>query len=291
MTAAGAAQDAWAFSGIGTQWQLDTPRPLDTGERAAVSDLVERFDRDWSRFRPDSVVAGIRASAGRHRLPDDAAPIIELYRTLYEVTGGAMSPAVGDGLEALGYDPDYSLRPGDPVPAPSFGDAVWDPPFPQTSSPFVLDIGAAGKGYLADQVAGLLGDLLSPGENFTVDASGDLVRRGSTIRVALEHPLRPGSAVGVAELGDRSLCGSAVNRRAWGEGQHHVLDARTGVPVDGPIATWVVADDALHADALATALFFVAPETLAEEFDFEYVLMPSARELRASDGFGGEVFA
>ncbi|MFT3715778.1 MAG: FAD:protein FMN transferase [Gordonia sp. (in: high G+C Gram-positive bacteria)] len=291
MTSTDAAADAWAFDGIGTRWQIDTQRPLTGTERDRVTALVDRFDRDWSRFRADSVVAGIRAAAGRHELPADAGPLMELYRTLYEISDGAMSPAVGGGLEALGYDAAYSLRPGDPVPAPSFADAVWTPPYLHTTEPFVLDVGAAGKGYLADQVAGVVAGELGPDAEFTVDASGDLVRRGPAIRVALEHPLNPGSAVGVAEIGDAALCGSAVNRRAWGDGLHHVLDARTGLPVDGPLATWVVAGDALTADALATALFFTPPERLADAFTFDYVIMPSARELRSSPGFPGEVFA
>ncbi|MFT3663267.1 MAG: FAD:protein FMN transferase [Gordonia sp. (in: high G+C Gram-positive bacteria)] len=287
----------WAFDGIGTGWQIDTPRPLTEPERGAVLALVERFDRDWSRFRPDSVVETLRTAAGRHRLPDDADPLITLYRTLYALTDGAMSPAVGGGLEALGYDARYSLRAGDPVPAPSFDDVDWSPPYLTTPAPFVLDVGAAGKGYLADQVAALVAGLLTDGAAagrspaFTVDASGDLVRRGPALRVALEHPLNPRAAVGVAALADRALCGSAVNRRAWGDGLHHVLDARTGVPVPGPLATWVVADDARTADALATALFFTAPERLAEAFSFEYVIMPSPTELRRSAGFPGEIFS
>ena len=280
----------WAFEGIGTDWQLDTPRPLSAPERDCVLGLVDRFDRTWSRFRRGSIVDDLRTTAGRHRLPDDAAPLIDLYRVLYRLTDGAMSPAVGGGLEALGYDAEYSLRAGTPAPAPPFGDVEWDPPHLSTPVPFVLDVGAAGKGYLADQVADLVAGALGPGAAFTVDASGDLVRRGAPIRVALEHPLYPGSAVGVAELADGALCGSAVNRRAWGDGLHHVLDARTGVPVAGPIATWVAADDALTADGLATALFFVAPERLAEAFSFEYLIMPSRTELRRSPGFPGTTF-
>jgi thiamine biosynthesis lipoprotein len=99
-------------------------------------------------------------------------------------------------------------------------------------------------------------------------------------------------AVGVAELRDAALCGSAINRRAWGEGLHHIVDAVTGRPVvDGVIATWVVADSALVADGLATAMFFVEPARLREAFTFEWVRLSSDGRLEASAGFRGELFA
>ncbi len=62
---------------------------------------------------------------------------------------------------------------------------------------------------------------------------------------------------------DAALCASATNRRAWGDGLHHVLDARTGVPVRSVVATWAVGADAMRADAIATALFFEGGPELA----------------------------
>ncbi len=48
-------------------------------------------------------------------------------------------------------------------------------------------------------------------------------------------------AIGVVELDpEDALCGSATNRRAWGDGLHHVLDGRTGRPTNDIVATWVV---------------------------------------------------
>jgi thiamine biosynthesis lipoprotein len=84
-----------------------------------------------------------------------------------------------------------------------------------------------------------------------VDGSGDLRHSGdSSIQVGLEHPLDSGLVIGVVKLKNRALCASATNRRSWGDGLHHVLDARTGLPVREVIATWVIADDAATADGL-----------------------------------------
>ena len=130
-------------------------------QRAAVLERVERFDRDWSRFRDDSVVTRISREPGRHRLPADAGPLLEWYRALYTGTGGRVSPLVGRTMESLGYDAAYRLTPASTIaPVPVWDDAIsWDGEFFDTARPVLLDVGAAGKGYLVDLVSALLIDL------------------------------------------------------------------------------------------------------------------------------------
>lgn len=298
---------ATAFEAIGVPWRIgvgggDTPLAslgdaLADDDRAAVLGRIERFDHDWSRFRNDSLVARIAREPGSWRLPADAAPLLELYERLHALTDARMSPLVGASLERLGYDSTYRLTSsGDPLPAPSWADAIALRRTAEgleldTVAPVVLDVGAAGKGYLVD----IVGDLLEArGVTQTlVDASGDVRVRGErSIRIALENPADPTKALGVAELHDGALCASALNRRAWGVGLHHIVDAVTGRPVaGGAIATWVIADSALVADGLATAMFLTDPARLSEAFSFEWVRLGSDGRLEASAGFRGELFA
>jgi thiamine biosynthesis lipoprotein len=153
----------------------------------------------------------------------------------------------------------------------------------------VLDVGAAGKGQLAD----LLGEeLRSQGvvEHF-IDASGDLLNSGPLpVAVGLEHPYDPARAIGIISLGAGAICASAANRRTWGDGLHHVLDGTTGVPVRTVVATWAQADTAMTADALATALFFVSGEALQREFEFSWLTVFSDGSAAHSAGFEGVLF-
>lgn len=280
---------AWRFEAIGTHWRIDTAEPLPASVAAAVTARVERFDRDWSRFRADSRVAAL-ARPGRHVLADDAGPLLAFYRALFEATAGRVTPLVGRTLEALGYDAAYRLRPADDIPAiPSWDDAIaWDGTALEVVRPVVLDVGAAGKGYLVDLVGDLLADAGVP--EHIVDASGDLRARGVPMTIALEHPLDPRRAVGVARLTDGAFCASATTRRAWGEGLHHVLDPATGLPARGVIATWVLAPTALVADGIATALFFDPdPGFLAREAA-AFARMFDDGTVDASTDFPGELF-
>lgn len=292
---------AWRFDAIGAPWTISTASPIDDGTTKRVLARIEAFDRAWSRFRDDSLVSEIAGRPGAYELSHDAGPLLDLYRRLYDVTAGSVSPLVGRRLEHLGYDRDYSFQPApgvsatDPAAVPAWSDAVrWDGRTLTTASPVVLDVGAAGKGYLVDLVAAILD---SAGvDEYVVDASGDLLHRGDRpARIALEHPFDPSLAIGVVELSNRALCASAPNRRAWGEGLHHIIDATTGLPTADVVATWAIAPTAREADGLATALFFAGPDTLAtafaDDFALEAVRVLADGRAQTSSHFSGDLFA
>lgn len=283
--------DFWQFEAIGTLWQITSPGPFDAAIRDAVTARIDAFDMVWSRFRDDSLVARIAIEAGTWELPAEADALLGLYAELHELTGGAMSPLIGGTLCDLGYDAAYSLVPkARPAPVPSYDVITWDAPHLTNTEPVLLDVGAAGKGLLVDLIADVLD--AQGVVAWTVDASGDLLHHApEQLRVALEHPADPTRAIGVAELGEgQALCASAVNRRAWGNGLHHVLDGRTGRPTSDIIATWVVADTCLLADALATALFLAGPDRLMPRFDHDFVRMHAGGRVEWSLQFPGEVF-
>ena len=281
----------WAFEAIGAPWRISTADELPESTRIAISARIEVFDATYSRFRSDSLVSRIAESAGTWDFPADAAPLFALYRTLYNATEGAMSPLVGGRLESLGYDRDYTLRPhAESVEVPEWDEIMqWDGTRLTTTSPVLVDVGAAGKGYLVDLVAEVLRD--RGVDEYLVDASGDLLHRGDeSIRVGLEHPFDPELAIGVCKLQNASICASASNRRSWGDGLHHILDATTGEPTAAVAATWAHAQNGLLADGLATALFFASAPSLSASYHFDYVRMFPNSRVEYSRTFPGEMF-
>jgi FAD:protein FMN transferase len=289
---------SFAFDAIGTRWEIETDRPLGDDLRARIRDRIDRFDATWSRFRPDSLVTRIAGArhGGRFRLPDDASALLDLYDRLHELTDGALDPLIGRDLELLGYDATYSLtaasdavRQLEHQRRARWTDLQRDGTTIVTDRPVLLDVGAAGKGAIVDLVAQTLSD--AGIRRFVVDAGGDLRHSGDEpLRVGLEHPCDPTRIVGVVELGGNALCASAINRRAWGDGLHHIVDARTATPVRDVLATWVIADDATLADGIATALFLTDPSRLSERYRFAFVRM-SANGIETSPRFDGDLFA
>lgn len=281
---------AWAFDAIGTEWVVHSVEPVGADSRRAVLDHIERFDRTWSRFRPDSLITRIAREAGEWNLPA-SRDLFALYDDLYRATGGAMNPLVGRALSDLGYDAAYSLRQvAEPSAAPSWPEAVErDGDVIQTAAPLLIDVGAAGKGLLVDEVMAVLADRRHL--EMVIDAGGDIYVTGPQAeRIGLESPWDPTRALGVVDVVDQSICGSASNRRVWGDGLHHVLDARTGRPTTDVIATWVVADQAMTADALATAYFFADPEALHDVAAHAFVRVHADGRIDWSPDLPGEIF-
>lgn len=314
----------FAFEAIGTRWSVEVSgEPSAEGQAALlrrVHDRIEEFDRAYSRFREDSLVTRMSRESGTFALPPDAAPMLAVYRELYDLTNGAFTPLIGQTLVEAGYDANYSLLPTTLHPPPAWDDVlcVSSPKNqkpktknlptnhnPQTKSPTnhqpqptnprltltrpaLLDFGAGGKGYLADLV---VREIIDAGfESCRVDAGGDIVFRGmGNSRVALEDPRDTSKAIGIATVGDGSICGSAGNRRAWGA-FHHTIDPRTLASPRHLLATWVIADTGLCADALATALWFVSPEKLLGTYTFSYAIMDAQGGVECSPNAPFELF-
>lgn len=228
--------------------------------------------------------------AGEYRLPDDALPMLSLYRELYDISGGLVTPLVGQTLSDAGYDAAYTLRPrADIARAKPWEDVIeYEHPMIRIKEPVLLDFGALGKGYLVDIVAEVIRGFGI--QNYSVDAGGDIAYRGAApLRVGLENPTDTKQVIGVGELkGGKCICGSAGNRRAW-DRFHHIINPQTAESPKHILALWIVADTTLLADALSTALFFVGPEKLAK-YDFEYAVVFADRSAVRSHNFPGDFF-
>ncbi len=283
------------FEAIGTKWQIDIYKQL-SGEKESlvfkkIKDRVEIFDKNYSRFRADSLVTKISKDAGTFILPEDAEPMFSLYQDLYHITGGLFTPLVGNLLSDAGYDANYSLKQKKELEVvPSWDEVIeYKHPNLKIKKPVILDFGAGGKGYLVD----LVGKLLEENNIFEycIDAGGDILHKNKTsIKVGLENPDNTQQVIGIYELQNASICGSAGNRRAWGKFTH-IMNPKTLISQKDIIAVWVAADTALLADALATCLSFVPAQTLGDKYKFEYLLIKSDHTFEKSDGFSAEIFA
>jgi thiamine biosynthesis lipoprotein len=281
------------FQAIGTTWNVDLENNLSKDEEVVllkkIMDRIAEFDTAYSRFRNDSIITKISEKAGAYILPPDADKMVTLYKKIFDLTGGLVTPLIGQALVDLGYDSKYSFEVGSAKQPVNWDEVLsWKAPELTVTKPVLLDFGAGGKGYLVDIVSDILES--SGVKAYCVDAGGDMRSRGGTaLRVGLENPNDTTEVIGVASVSNQSICGSGGNRRKWAD-YNHIINPKTLTSPKEILSLWVIADETLLADLLATALFFVGPEVLLNEFKFEYLILNSDYSVVKSDGINAEVF-
>jgi thiamine biosynthesis lipoprotein len=102
-----------------------------------------------------------------------------------------------------------------------------------------------------------------------------------------------GKIIGTTTIFNEAICGSGTGRRNWStsekENLHHIVNANTGKPTEEISAVWIKAKTTTIADGLATAIFFVEPDTLKsffeKQFDFEYLIIYKNKKILFSKNF------
>ena len=283
------------FEAIGTSWTVDVHKQLSESEfqelTTVIRECVDRFDELYSRFREESLVTSLSKKKGIHPFPEDGMRMLQLYAKLYFISGGTFTPLVASLLSQAGYDASYSLAPQNIIKPKE-----WEKVLTLSDSeiilsePVLLDFGALGKGELIDQIGYLLKQ--KGYSSYCIDGGGDILyhtQSSDVLKVGLEHPNNLQQVIGVAEIKNKSICASSGNRRKWGD-FHHIINPHTLKPITSLLSTWVVAETAILADALATCLFFVPPGKLVEHFDFEYLVLFPDYTINKSNAFPAELY-
>ncbi len=218
---------------------------------ALARSLFEDWDARLSRFRLDSELSALNASAGLEtRVSPLLYEVVEQALHAAASTDGAFDPLILPRLIALGYDRTFVEVLAGQNPAPAAGavpagpaGATWQPgrwrevrldPERRTirlPSGGAIDPGGIAKGMAVDAALERIVDRV--GGPAAVEAGGDLAVAGlpedaAGWTVQLDDP--PGEPVGI-EGG--ALATSSTRRRRWtrdGIERHHIVDPRTGEP-------------------------------------------------------------
>ncbi|HET9098492.1 MAG TPA: FAD:protein FMN transferase [Candidatus Saccharimonadales bacterium] len=285
----------FSFVGIGTSWKVVIYDDMDIEAfnlvKEKVKKRVEDFDQNYSRFKGNSLIGLIAKKAGTYPMPEDFNKLYSFYKKMYKITNGQVTPLIGQTIADLGYDANYSFKEKHQLnPVPEWEEVMdFDGSNLKVKRPVLLDFGAAGKGYLVDEVALVLNNL---GVNaYCIDASGDILYENPKrqISIGLEDPVDPNLAIGVVEINSGSVCGSAINRRKW-LNHNHIIEPISQKSVTDKVATWALAKSAMLADGLATSLFFVEPLVLKRHFSFEYVTLDKEHIADYSPYFNDKLF-
>ena len=279
----------WDFAGetMGTTWsvRLVPPPTLDRAAfQSAIEDELSRIIALFSHWDPRSELSRLNAAPpGFWAVSEPFWDLLNKAMDLADDTNGAVDPALGTLVDLWGFGP-----PG-PRPLNTFGA---DPTVPfedevaaaralsgwgivrlnrearavQQLGGVKLDLSGIAKGHAVDRVSERLTGMGAT--HHLVELGGEL--RGAGVKpdgmpwwVELQQaPGAPGPRA-VAALFDLACATSGDSVRSfevYGQTYSHTIDGRTGRPVENGVASVsVLAETAMYADAMATALTVMGP--------------------------------
>jgi FAD:protein FMN transferase len=276
-----------ARNAMATRFELvlcgDNPIALRAAGEEALNE-VERLESQLSLYRPGSEIAQVNARAAREAVrvsPELFALLLHAQR-LHATTGGAFDVTIAPLVRCWGFMGATGKMPLEDEIAEARQHVGMRRVQLDTASRTVkfacegvmLDLGAIGKGYAVERGAGFLREAgvtsaLFHGGTSTICAIGHPPDAESW-RVAIEQPPAGVGAVHFPELPAMSLKDEALSVSAiWGrsfqaDGQTfgHVIDPRTGQPVEAAWLAAVLLPSATETDALSTALLTLGPAGL-----------------------------
>jgi thiamine biosynthesis lipoprotein len=298
---------------MGTFFEADLRVPA-TQARAAQDWLrlarteISRLERVYSRHDPNSELSRLNrflagANGAAHRLGPDLAMLLKAAQRLRVATGGAFDISIGPLVELWSEAARHGRQPSAEAFARArarvglegleISNRGW---LRATQRGRRLDLDAISKGAVLDQLRESFGErfpgaaaLLSFGQSSVV-AIGDPDGGGWRLVLRSRDPAL--GILGEIRLRDQALSMSSrlgQDREIGGRVVSHVLDPRTGQPVEGTLEAAVIAATARRADAWSTALLVLGavPTGLerARSQQLEVLIIEQTGRIRRTPGW------
>lgn len=266
--------------GVGVP-EREVTRATELGRR-----LAQKWESQFSRFRPDSQLCLLNAAGGAAvRVEEDVLNLLQMAKEAVRRTGGRFDPSILLALETIGYNRSIeqvrtTLRRAPGELRPAAGLQGWqrvriDRTRGEVQLPpgMRIDLGGIAKGAFVDRLARELGSW--PGG--CIDAGGDLLVWGTPPdgdhwRVGIEDPFHPVTEVLMAGVYGSNYVGVATSgtyRRRWATGErmvHHLIDPSSGAPLAEDVRSLTTfAPDVTSAEVASKAMMVAATESSLPE--------------------------
>lgn len=284
------------FLAFGTLTEIQVATADTDKARSAIRLIEADFQKmhdDWHAWKtgPLTHTNDALAAGDSFTVPESVLELVRQSMPLAAASDNLFNPAIGRLIALWGFhgsDP-ADQRPPDPQAIEALvklnpklsglkieGDTIT----PENTS-INLDFGAIGKGYGIDKTMQHLVELGI--ENAIINSGGDLKAMGSKNgkpwRIAVRHQSGQGILGYLDSQGSESYFTSGDYERKFiwqNRKYHHIIDPRTGYPAQGTRSVTVIHEQAVVADAAATALFVAGPGDwyrIARKMGIKYALL------------------
>jgi thiamine biosynthesis lipoprotein len=243
--------------------------------RSAIGE-VQRIEQAYSRYLTGNITCAMNAAARlgdsievdeeTSRLLDIAFAAYDRSDGLFDITSGVLRTVWNDKRKSVPTRSEISAA----LRCVGLCKVEWRRPWLTFSEPGMqMDFGGIGKEFAADLAAR---KLVEHGiDSGVVDLGGDLTvigphPDGEPWRIGIRDPNRPDAAIATLFVERGGIASSGNYERFWelgGKRYGHILNPRTGWPVEGPLSVTVLADSCLEAGLTATIAMLKGEEGAA----------------------------
>ena len=225
---------------------------------------IRRFETKYSLYLPDSVTSAINRAAGTSavRIDEETASILNYAAVCHEQSEGLFD--VTSGAFRRVWHPDRMTLPSRQELETCAANVGWDKVQFSEREVFLplpgmeLDFGGVVKEYAADAAAMVAGN--AGIRHGLVNLGGDISvvgpqADGRPWTIGIVHPRHPDAAIATLSLAEGAVTTSGGYERFVeidGRRYSHLIDPRSGRPVDGLSSVSVVAGQAVVAGSIAT---------------------------------------
>lgn len=266
---------------------------------------LDEFNRLMSVYLPESEISQLNASTVPVQISPQTRDMLELARHYTQLSGGAFDPTAMPLIRLWGFSgghrPD-ALPTEDAIAAAKAYIGIEKLVIGSESASFsspgiMIDLGGIAKGFAVDRCyEAVIG---KKPLNAIFNLGGNIRCHGQATpnrdwRIGVQHPFDHDRSLGTLDLQSGMAVATSGNYERFvtinGKRYAHIIDPRSGFPVEGMAGVTVLSRSATEADALSTALFVLgiegAADLLAKTPDSQALLVPDRQpvEIYVSDG-------
>jgi thiamine biosynthesis lipoprotein len=272
---------------MGTFASITLPSAESNQLDACISETTRCFeglDRAFSVYLPESEISKLNSSTGMIAVGWDALLALQETIQYSELTGGAFDPTVAPLVRTWGFSggsrptelPSAELI-AEVLAETGYTNLTFDVPSAGVmragfSRPGMsVDLGGFAKGFAVDRAYKLLAKRAPI--NALINLGGNIRCLGAATpkrpwRIGVRNPFDGTQMLGSVTLDSGMAVATSGNYERFvmidGKRYAHIIDPRTGYPVQGMAGVTVVSPLATEADVMSTALFVEGVESASE---------------------------
>lgn len=240
----------------------------------AIFQMITELEAKLNEYDDESYLGKINSSDDEvFEMDSDVYQMLKIAELLYEITGGSFDVTIKPVWDLWAFNsPDAavpdSLLIKEKLKLVGFDKLRYDENKLFKPKGMQLTFGAIAKGYIIDKAIDFMQERQITKGFVNCRSSMSFFGYKISPLVYIQHPRKQDESIASFRINNLSVGTSGDYQQYFeidGKRYHHILNSKTGMPVEHIFSTTVIAPKAAMSDGLATAIFTMNPEKALEK--------------------------